>query len=254
MTNLEKGINYLKKYNNINLSTNNNDFKTFRALMNITIPDKLDSYFYQIQDEIIKEEYKKRKIIDIDNLIPIKNNIFLVKEDITLLKSDAIVNAANSELLGCFHPLHNCIDNAIHSYAGLQVRKDLLEIMKTQGHPELNGKAKITKGYNLPAKYIIHTVGPIVENKITKENESDLFNCYQSCLKLADEYQLKNIAFCSISTGIYGYPIKEASKIALKSIKQFFIENSKSSIQKVIIDVFSKGDYDVYKREIEKNY
>lgn len=221
--------------------------------MNITIPDKLDSYFYQIQDEIIKEESKKRKIIDIDNLIPIKNNIFLVQEDITLLKSDAIVNAGNSELLGCFLPLHNCIDNAIHSYAGLQVRKVLLEIMKTQEHPELNEKAKITKGYNLPSKYIIHTVGPIVENKITKENESNLFNCYQSCLKLADKYQLKSIAFCSISTGIYGCPIKGASKIALKSIKQFFIENTKSSIQKVIIDVFSKGNYDVYKREIEKN-
>lgn len=126
--------------------------------------------------------------------------------------------------------------------------------MKTQGHSELNEKAKITKGYNLPSKYIIHSVGPIIENKITKVNESDLFNCYQSCLKLADKYQLKSIAFCSISTGIYGCPIKGASKIALKSIKQFFIENTKSSIQKVIIDVFSKGDYDVYKKEIENNY
>ncbi len=125
--------------------------------------------------------------------------------------------------------------------------------MKTQGHPELNEKAKITKGYNLSSKYIIHSVGPIIENKITKVNESDLFNCYQSCLKLADKYQLKSIAFCSISTGIYGCPIKGASKIALKSIKQFFIENTKSSIQKVIIDVFSKGDYDVYKKEIENN-
>ena len=126
--------------------------------------------------------------------------------------------------------------------------------MKTQGHTELNEKAKITKGYNLASKYIIHSVGPIVENKITKVNESDLFNCYQSYLKLADKYQLKSIAFCSISTGIYGCPIKGASKIALKSIKQFFIENTKSSIQKVIIDVFSKRDYDVYKREIENNY
>ena len=126
--------------------------------------------------------------------------------------------------------------------------------MKTQGHPELNEKAKITKGYNLPSKYIIHSVGPIVENKITKVNESDLFNCYQSYLKLTDKYQLKSIAFCSISTGIYGCPIIGASKIALKSIKQFFIENTKSSIQKVIIDVFSKGDYDVYKKEIENNY
>lgn len=126
--------------------------------------------------------------------------------------------------------------------------------MKTQGHSELNEKAKITKGYNLPSKYIIHSVGPIIENKITKVNESDLFNCYQSCLKLADKYQLKSIAFCSISTDIYECPIKGASKIALKSIKQFFIENTKSSIQKVIIDVFSKGDYDVYKKEIENNY
>lgn len=252
MDNLEKGIKYLEKYNNVKVYPNLQGFNAFRALMNITMPDKLDDNFFDIQDKIIQAEYKNKEIINVDDLSPIKDNICLYQKDITLLKADAIVNACNSELLGCFQPLHKCIDNAIHSYAGLQVRKDLLEIMQKQDYKEPNGKAKITKGYNLPAKYIIHTVGPIVNGNVTKQNEIDLYNCYQSALKLASEYNLKNIVFCSISTGVYGYPIEKASIIALKSIKDYFSNNENTSIKKVVIDVFSRSDYDEYQRAISK--
>lgn len=252
MDNLEKGIKYLEDYNKVKVSLELNGFNAFRALMNITMPDRLDDTFFAIQDKIIQDEYKNIKIIDVNDLLPIKENIYLYQGDITTLKADAIVNACNNELLGCFHPLHKCIDNAIHSFAGLQVRKDLLEIMKKQGYNEPNGKAKITKGYNLPAKYIIHTVGPIVNGIITKQNEIDLYNCYQSCLKLANEYNLKNIVFCSISTGLYGYPIEKASQVAIKSINDYFKNNANTTIKKVIFDVFSRSDYDVYKRTINK--
>lgn len=165
MTKLEQGIQYLKEYNQFELPSRIKGFDAFRALMNVTIPDYLDEEFYSLQDEIIQEEYRNKVIVNIQDLKPIKGNIYLYLGDITCLKVDAIVNAENSYLLGCFHPLHHCIDNAIHSYAGLQVRRDLMEIMEKQGKEEENGKAKITKVYNLPSSYIIHTVGPQIKKE-----------------------------------------------------------------------------------------
>lgn len=251
MSKLKEGIKYLEKYNQVKIPNYIQGFDAFRALMNITMTNDLNDDFYLLQDEIIKNEYQNKQITSVEDLTPIQDNIYLWQGDITTLKVDAIVNACNSDLLGCFHPLHKCIDNAIHSFAGLQVRRDLKVIMDKQGYREPNGKAKITKGYNLPAKYILHTVGPKVNGKITKENESDLYNCYISCLKLADTYSLKSIAFCSISAGLYGYPIDEASKIALKAVRDYFKAN-KSKIEKIIFNVFSGDDYDVYFRTIKK--
>lgn len=250
MSDLEKAIQYLKEYNQIKKDIKHNDFQTFRSLMNITMPFDLSHTYYELQDRILQDELHKKQITDVKQLNPMIDNICLFKGDITTIQTDAIVNACNSHLLGCFTPLHSCIDNAIHSFAGLQVRRDLIEIMSKQGIQEPNGMAKITKGYNLPCQYILHTVGPIVKKVVTKQNELDLANCYLSCLKLAEEYKLKNITFCSIATGLYGYPIQDASVIALTTIRKYFREHSNSGIQKVIINVFTEGDLNVYKRTI----
>lgn len=252
MSNLKKGIKYLEEYNNVIVPKNLEGFDAFRALMNITIPDNISNDFFLLQDKIIQEQYSNKEIIDVNDLTPFKDKICLYQGDITLVKADAIVNACNSDLLGCFYPLHKCIDNAIHSFAGLQVRRDLKAIMDKQGQPEPNGKVKITNGYNLPSKFIFHTVGPTVDGKITKQNKLDLASCYNSCLELADKNELENIVFCSISTGLYGYPIEDASNVALRAITKYLYEHKESSIKKIVINVFSGGDYDVYSRRINE--
>ena len=187
-------IEYLKEYNHLsNLSYRDDDFDTFRGLLNITMPINLSIEFYERQDNVLQEALNNKKIYDASNFM---EGISLYKGDITLIKADAIVNACNSKMLGCFVPGHNCIDNAIHSFAGLQVRRDMMDIMKKQGYDEPNGQVKVSNAYNLPSKYIFHTVGPIYSGK--KQDEIDLYNCYYSCLKKADEMKLESIVFCSI--------------------------------------------------------
>lgn len=243
MTDLEWCITYLKNYNHINddLSVN---WSTFRALLNITMPIDLSDEFYLKQDRVIKEELSKKQIIDASSF-PL--GISLHKGDITLIKCDAIVNACNSKMLGCFVALHNCIDNAIHTFGGLEVRRDMMEIMNKQGHDEPNGDVKVTLAYNLPSKYIFHTVGPIYSN-IPQDN-LDLISSYYSCLKKADEMGLESITFCSLSTGIFGFPIEKASKLAIKTVKTYLKEGNKN-IKKIIFDVFSDSDYEVYKNNL----
>lgn len=248
---IEKAIHYLEKINNVKVPTHLSKEDVFRALMNITLPINLSPKFYIWQDEIIKKHYEKRKIIDLENLIPLKKNIYLLQEDITLIRADAIVNAGNEKLLGCFYPLHNCIDNAIHSFAGLQVRRDLIKIMREQKYEEANGQCKVTLGYNLPSKYIFHTVGPKIIKSVTKKDEEDLKNCYLSCLKMADKMKLESLVFCSISTGLYGFPIEKACDIAV-SIVQEYLKKNKTTIQYVVFDVFSRKDYDVYYYRVKK--
>lgn len=249
MKGIEDAIKYLEEINSVQFSTKMPRFSVFRALMNITMPLHLSSEYYEVQDEILKLHNTQRGIQDIEKLKPLENNIILFQGDITTIKADAIVNACNEKLLGCFQPLHSCIDNAIHSFAGLQVRRDLMEIMKAQGYDEGNGKCKVTKGYNLPSTFIFHTVGPKTFGIIKEKDKEDLKNCYLSCLAQADELQLKSIVFCSIATGLYGFPIEIASKIAVTTVKKY-LEEHKSSIQKVMFNVFSEGDYDVYYRRI----
>ncbi|MDY2888467.1 MAG: protein-ADP-ribose hydrolase [Candidatus Caccosoma sp.] len=247
MDDLKWCINYLKEYNKINSIISKTDFNTFRGLMNITLPLSLSDEYYLRQDKVIKEELSKRKIIDVNELI-YKNNIALYKGDITSLKADAIVNACNEKLLGCFYPLHNCIDNMIHSYSGLQVRNDLYKIMKEQNKDEENGKCKVTKGYNLFSKYIFHTVGPKVIENVTKQDEIDLKNCYLSCLTKANKMNLNSIVFPCISTGIYNFDQSTACDIAFKTVSTFLKENN--SKIKVIFNVFKDTDYYLYKEKI----
>ena len=213
-----------------------------RSLMNIRMPAPLSEEFIRIQDEYLKQEIADKGITDIADLNSIENGIYLWQGDITTLKCDAIVNAANSQLLGCFHPLHNCIDNCIHTYAGIQLRNKCSELMKKQGYEEPTGRAKITLAFNLPCKYVIHTVGPIVNVNLTDEHRKLLKSCYLSCLKIAEENGLKSIAFCCISTGVFGFPKKDAAKIAVDTVREF----KKQSDIKVIFNVFKDEDRIIY--------
>lgn len=239
-------IQYLKEYNDVKedisyLSTENQ----IRALMNITLPVSLSEKYYQKQDEYLLERRNHKEIQDVCSF-SYQNQISLYQGDITLLKADAIVNACNEKMLGCFVPLHGCIDNCIHSYAGLEVRRDMMKMMEKQGHDEPNGQIKVTKGYCLPSLYIFHTVGPQVQSFVTKENEQDLRNCYLSCLRKADDMKLKTLVFCSLSTGVYGYPIAKASKVAIETVKDYLKETGSSLL--VTFDVFSKGDKETYEK------
>ena len=239
-------INYLKDKNNIKSLNYLNDESAFRALQNITMPYNLSDEFYIRQDNVLHEILSKKVIVD-SSLF--NDDISVYKGDITLIKADAIVNACNNKLLGCFVPGHHCIDNAIHSFAGLQVRRDLMKVMEEQGYDEPNGKCKVTDAYNLPSKYIFHTVGPIYSGSM--QDDIDLKNCYLSCLKKANEMKLESIVFCSLSTGIFGFPIEKASSIAVRTVKEY-LEKENKTIKKVIFDVFSEYDYEVYNRRIKE--
>lgn len=217
-----------------------------RSLFNIREPRKPKDEFLSIQDKYLQEEIQKIGITDISDLKPVKDNIYLWKGDITTLRADAIVNAANNKMQGCFIPCHSCIDNAIHTFAGVQLRLECSEIIAVQGQYELTGKAKITSGYNLPAKHILHTVGPIVTGDLTEDDCQQLSSCYRSCLELTDINNIKSIAFCCISTGEFHFPNQKAAEIAIHIVKNF-IEDTKSEI-KVIFNVFKENDYEIYHR------
>lgn len=217
-----------------------------RKLMNIRKPLPVSDEFLKIQDEYLQEELKSADIVDVKDLKPLKEHIYLWQGDITLLKADAIVNAANSALLGCFIPAHNCIDNAIHSKAGIQLRLECNEIMLAQKRAEQAGRAKITKAYNLPAKYIIHTVGPKVSRILTSLHCEKLSSCYKSCLNKAAEYNIKSIAFCCIGTGQFNFPNQKAAEIAVKEAEEF-LQNSGYEID-IVFNVFEDIDYEIYNR------
>ena len=216
MTDIKWCIEYLKQYNRIDALPQMPDEALFRALQNITMPYALSEEFYQRQDAVLQDILSRKDITDVADF---SDGISLWKGDITLIKANAIVNACNNKMLGCFVPGHHCIDNAIHSFAGLQVRRDMMAIMNEQGHDEPNGDCKVTKGYNLPSEYIFHTVGPIYSGK--KQDEIDLASCYRACLKKADEMELTSLVFCCLSTGIFGYPIEEATSIAIREVKTY---------------------------------
>lgn len=217
-----------------------------RGLLNVRMPSLVDESFIEVQDAYLQEELKQRDITDIKGLTPIEDGIYLWQGDITTIKCDAIVNAANSQMLGCFIPNHRCIDNAIHTFAGIQLRCKCAEIMKAQAHEEETGKAKITPAYNLPCKYVIHTVGPIVYGELTEKEENLLKSCYRSCLELAEEYNLTSIAFCCISTGEFHFPNERAAEIAIETVRKYR-EETNSKLE-VIFNVFKDKDYDIYRK------
>ncbi|WP_294581304.1 protein-ADP-ribose hydrolase [uncultured Thomasclavelia sp.] len=225
----------------IDISTNHDDlFNLYRALVNIREAKAIDSEFLKVQDAMLQVENTNKGIVSFEDN---DDQLLVWKGDITRLKVDAIVNAANNRMEGCFVPGHHCIDNAIHSYAGIQLRNKCHEIMNKQKYLEPTGKAKITKGYNLPCKYILHTVGPIITGKVSKKDEDLLASCYQSCLRLAEAYGLKTVAFCCISTGVFHFPQKLAAKIAIETVRDYL---KNSSIEKVIFNVFKDEDEKIY--------
>lgn len=216
-----------------------------RSLFNIRMPKAASEEFLKIQDEYLKYETEKKGITELNELQPIQDNLYLRKGDITTLRCDAIVNAANSQMLGCFCPNHGCIDNAIHTFAGVQLRLSCAKLMKRQGREEETGKAKITPAFNLPCRYVIHTVGPIVRGRLTKNDEKMLASCYRSCLESAEQNGLKSIAFCCISTGEFRFPNDKAAEIAVRTVKEY-TEQTNSRIE-VIFNVFKELDYNIYR-------
>ena len=220
--------------------------RLLRSLFNIRMPKPVTEEFLMVQDAYLKEEIKRKGITALSDLEPVSKEIYLWRGDITTLKCDAIVNAANSQMLGCFCPNHGCIDNVIHTFAGVQLRLACRDLMKQQGHEEETGKAKITPAYNLPSRYVIHTVGPIVYGGLTKKDKDLLASCYRSCLELAERKGLKSIAFCCISTGEFHFPNDKAAQIAVETVKRYK-EETQSEIE-VIFNVFKKLDYNIYKR------
>lgn len=231
--------------------------RLLRSLMNVRMPGEASKEFLRVQDEFLQKEVLKKGIVsfaDIPSIasefpassLPFKEKLSLWQGDITRLKVDAIVNAANSQMLGCFVPCHGCIDNAIHSAAGIQLREECFSLMEKQVHEEETGQAKITKAYNLPCKHVIHTVGPIVRGGLTKELEEDLRSCYYSCLECASLNEVRTIAFCCISTGEFHFPNDRAAEIAVETVIQFLNENE-SKIDRIIFNVFKDLDYRIYR-------
>ena len=210
------------RYSNIQIPAGTDEQKSMlRSLMNIRVPDTIDEEFLSVQDEYLRQVSVEKGTVTISDMEEIQTDIYIWKGDITRLKVGAIVNAANSGMTGCYRPCHNCIDNCIHTYAGIQLRLTCAEIMEEQGYDEPTGQAKITPAYNLPCDYVIHTVGPIVQGKLTQEHEELLSSCYRSCLEIADANQVDSIAFCCISTGVFMFPNERAAEIAVKMIKEY---------------------------------
>ena len=220
--------------------------RLLRSLMNIRPPKPVTKEFLDIQDEYLQEEKIEKGIISLADIPSMESGIYLWQGDITRLSVDAIVNAANSAMLGCFVPCHGCIDNAIHSAAGIGLRLECSRIMEKQKIKEPTGKSKITKAYNLPCRYVLHTVGPVIYGKVTKEDRGLLSECYRSCLELAAEYQLKSIAFCCISTGEFHFPNEAAAEIAIQTVKDY--QKSNPGDLEVVFNVFKDCDYEIYKQ------
>lgn len=216
--------------------------KLLRSLMNVRPPRPIGTDFLAVQDEYLQVEIAAKGITDISDLTPVEAGIYLWQGDITTLKCGAIVNAANSGMTGCYVPCHGCIDNAIHTFAGVQLRLACAELMTRQGHEEQTGQAKITPAYNLPCEYVLHTVGPIIDRRVTKTYRGLLASCYRSCLELAVEHRINSVAFCCISTGEFHFPNDLAAEIAVKTVQQY-----KGDIE-VIFNVFKDVDYQIYSR------
>ena len=234
------------KYRDIEIPQNEQDQKRLlRSQMNVRPPYPIGEDFLTVQDEYLREETDRKSVTDIADLTPVEPGLYLWQGDITTLKCGAIVNAANSQMLGCFCPCHGCIDNAIHTYAGVQLRLTCADMMKKQGHEEETGKAKLTPAYNLPCDSILHTVGPIIYGSVTEKDRELLASCYRSCLELAQENGIGSVAFCCISTGEFHFPNDKAAEIAVQTVKEY--RRQTSSKIEVIFNVFKQIDYEIYR-------
>ena len=224
--------------------------RRMRALLNVRPPHPVSEDLIKAQDRELEQQLTDKGIVALSEIMPCRmdERLRLWQGDITHLQVDAIVNAANSALLGCFVPMHRCIDNAIHSAAGVQLRLACDRLMQAQGHLESTGRAKITDGYNLPTRYVLHTVGPIVrDGEPTPRQEQQLADCYRSCLALADAHDLQSIAFCCISTGEFGFPQRRAAEIAVSTVRAYLDATSTTGINSVIFNVFKDEDLSIYR-------
>lgn len=220
--------------------------RLLRGLMNVRRPSEIGADFLAVQNEYLQTVLREKGITYLSGLTPIREGIYLWRGDITTLCCGAIVNAANSGMTGCYHPCHGCIDNCIHTYAGVQLRLKCAKIMEKQGYEEPVGRAKLTPAYNLPCEYVIHTVGPRVEGALTGRHCSLLAECYRSCLTLADRNRVGSIAFCCISTGVFGFPNDRAAEIAVNTVFNFRAKTRSET--EVIFNVFTDTDERIYKR------
>ena len=230
-----------------------------RSLVNVRAPGPISDKFLQVQDAFLQERNRERGITEVSTIrvaepaeaSETSNDILLWRGDITTLKVDAIVNAANSGMTGCYQPYHSCIDNCIHTFAGFQLRNKCAEIMARQGHEEPTGQAKITPAYNLPCKYVLHTVGPIVIGPLTMHHKIQLASCYKSCLEIAVQNNVQSIAFCCISTGVFMFPAEEAARIAVATVRDW--KKISRSSMKIVFNVFSEKDEAIYKKVLGVN-
>ena len=243
---IEKLLQERREYMGVSLPTEEEQRRLLRGLMNLRPPAPVSGEFLQVQDAYFQERLKERGVTKLEALTPVQPGLYLWQGDITTLEVDAIVNAANSGMTGCYVPCHGCIDTAIHTYAGMQLRLECAEIMRKQGHEEETGHAKITGGYNLPCRYVLHTVGPIVSGTLTKEHEQQLASCYRSCLDLAAENNCESLAFCCISTGEFHFPNEKAAEIAVETVKQWQARHPQQL--EVIFNVFKNSDREIYEQ------
>lgn len=224
----------------------NSQRQLLRGLMNLRAPQRIGAGFLKMQDAYLQGETAAKGITDVADLAPMQPGLYLWQGDITTLQCDAIVNAANSGMTGCYIPNHRCIDNAIHTFAGVELRLACAELMEQQGYPEPTGQAKITPAFNLPCRYVLHTVGPIIGGRVTKEDKEQLTSCYRSCLELAAENALESVAFCCISTGEFHFPNELAAQVAVETVKEFL--KKQTSVKKVIFNVFKDLDKAIYEK------
>lgn len=258
---IQQLLNEDARYKNYEIPEDEQEQKNMlRALMNVRMPDPISDEFLKIQDEYLQVENNSVPITDVNDLKPCRldNRLYLWQGDMTALRVDAITNPANSALLGCFRALHSCADNIIHSKAGIELRlccyKYMSEQAKKHGgeYEEPTGRAVITPGYNLPAKYVIHTVGPIVHPFLTKKHEDLLASCYTSCLNAADEKKLTSIAFCCISTGVFMFPQDKACEIAVKTVREWLDQHPDTTVKKVVFNVYKDEDLRLYDARLNK--
>lgn len=248
---LVKGLvkEYTEKYKDEHIEIPNDEaeqFTLFRSLCNIRPAGSMPAEWMKVQDEYLNELAHEKGIVTLSDMEEREAQIYLWQGDITRLAVKAIVNAANNQLLGCFAPNHKCIDNAIHTFAGIELRMACARTIEYMDMPEKTGVARMTYGYNLPASHVIHTVGPIIYDTVTELEQDQLSSCYRSCLELANAYSLQSIAFCCISTGEFRFPNELAARIAIDTVRTYLKETN-SKIQ-VVFNVFKDIDYDIYNK------
>ncbi len=256
----EERLNYLleefktdsDQYKNIDIPENINDKQDLlRSFMNIRMPKKMPDEVIKVQDEYLSDCVNEKGIVKLSEIPVTKNNLSIWQGDITRLEADAIVNAANSQMLGCFVPMHTCIDNQIHTFAGIQLREEChchmnrLRIKYGRDYEQPTAIPMLTDAYNLPAKKVIHVVGPIVSGQLTADLEKNLADCYTNTLNMCMENGLKSVAFCCISTGVFHFPNERAAQIAVETVEKWSLQHP-DSMDRIVFNVFKDVDKKYY--------